>query len=80
MVEGNYIGTDPSGMSAIPNLGDGVYLGSGTTGNLIGGTVPGAGNTIAYNTLDGVAVSVPVPLATPYVATRSTPTAVWAST
>ena len=69
VVQGNYIGTDPSGMSAIPNIsggihlengttgGDGVYLANGTTGNLIGGNVAGAGNLISGNTQDGVDIT-----------------------
>ena len=46
VVQGNLIGTDPTG--AIP-LGDGTDdVGiSGSSNNLIGGTAPGAGNTLA---------------------------------
>jgi uncharacterized repeat protein (TIGR01451 family) len=63
IVQGNYIGTDPAGAKAIPNVNQGFISGStGSTetaaGNtLIGGIVPGAGNVISGNTLDGVNIS-----------------------
>jgi hypothetical protein len=61
-VEGNYIGTDVTGTQALGNHDAGVYVtanqyGSGGTGNTIGGTMPGAGNLIAYNYGDGVSVN-----------------------
>ena len=55
VVEGNYIGTDISGKAAIPNRFAGVAVESGSVGNLIGGTIAGAGNVIDYNYI-GVAV------------------------
>jgi hypothetical protein len=63
IVEGNYIGTDVTGIQAIGNHDAGVYVatnqyGFGGTGNTIGGTVPGAGNLIAYNDGDGVRVNM----------------------
>jgi hypothetical protein len=46
LVEGNFIGTDPAG----DKLGNGVGVGVlNSTGTTIGGTVSGAGNTIANN-------------------------------
>jgi titin len=51
-VEGNYIGTDVTGTKALGN-GPGVLI-DGASGNAIGGTAAGAGNTIAYNSSDGV--------------------------
>jgi hypothetical protein len=54
-VLGNYIGTDVSGTTPIPNE-FGVEIRSGAHDNLIGGTAPGEGNLIAYNTEDGVLV------------------------
>ena len=54
-VEGNFIGTDVSGMLGIPNA-VGVLIDTGASGNAIGSIAPGAGNTIADNTKDGVQV------------------------
>ncbi|MGB6836290.1 MAG: hypothetical protein WBF66_01130 [Dehalococcoidia bacterium] len=51
-VQGNYIGTDVTGTSALAN-GDGVYI-SGASDNTIGGTVSGAGNVISGNGRSGV--------------------------
>ena len=55
-VAGNFIGTDPTGTTAIANGGDGVEIDSGASNNTIGATTAGAGNTIAFNTNDGVQV------------------------
>ncbi len=54
LVEGNFIGTDVTGTKDLGNGGHGVYV--QVSNNTIGGTVRGAGNTIAYNALAGVAV------------------------
>jgi parallel beta-helix repeat protein len=57
LVQGNLIGTDVTRMQALANHGDGVAVsGTGTNNNTIGGTVSGAGNTIAFNANDGVLV------------------------
>ena len=48
-VQGNYIGVTADGQSAVANTGGGIYLGDGTTGNLIGGTSSAARNVIAGN-------------------------------
>jgi titin len=51
-VRGNRIGTDATGMFAIPNDGAGVRI--DTAGeNLIGGSAPGAGNLISGNGRNG---------------------------
>jgi len=51
-VQGNYIGTDDTGLAPLGNGGNGILaLGAG---NLIGGT--GMSNTIAFNGKNGVAV------------------------
>jgi titin len=56
VLEGNYIGTDPTGSSAVPNAGNGVNVAGGST-NTIGGPTPGAGNVISGNTKNGLAVT-----------------------
>lgn len=54
LVQGNRIGTDASGTSALGNLQAGVEIWA--TGNTIGGHAPGAGNLIAFNGRAGVSV------------------------
>ncbi|HEV2329278.1 MAG TPA: M12 family metallopeptidase [Verrucomicrobiae bacterium] len=39
VIEGNYIGTDPSGSIAVPNGLSGIFIGDGTMGNVINGNV-----------------------------------------
>jgi len=57
VVQGNDIGTDLTGNNAVANYG-GIYIyGAGT--NLIGGAIPGAGNIISGNYLEGLSVSSP---------------------
>lgn len=59
LIQGNYIGTDRTGSVDLGNGGGqqagGIFVGN--TGNTIGGTAPGAGNTIAFNRGPGVVVS-----------------------
>ena len=52
VITGNYIGTDVTGMAAIPNQ-SGIYV-LGAANNTIGGTDPGAGNIIAGNSGNAV--------------------------
>ena len=54
VVQGNYIGTDVTGTVALGNGGYGVGISDSASGNLIGGTAPGAGNLISANASDGV--------------------------
>ena len=57
-VQGNFIGTDVSGTADLDNekkKQPGVFI-NGAPNNVIGGTVAGAGNIIAYNSTDGVVV------------------------
>jgi len=56
-VQGNYIGTDVSGIAAISNANRGVIIQSNASQNTIGGIEAGAGNLIAYNSIGGVHVS-----------------------
>lgn len=65
-VQGNYIGVDRTGVSALPNAQDGVHIfsyyytgadGLLTTRNQIGGTAPGEGNLISGNQQSGVAIN-----------------------
>lgn len=53
-VTGNYIGTNASGTSPIPNNGAGVALVSGAQYNRLGGSSSGEGNLISGNTDGGV--------------------------
>ena len=53
VVEGNFIGTDVSGLLALPNSGDGVDLSPGFE-NTIGGTASGAANVISGNQGSGI--------------------------
>ena len=48
LVQGNYIGTNANGDSALGNGRNGVYLLT-TSGNTIGGAEPGAGNVVSGN-------------------------------
>jgi hypothetical protein len=54
-VQGNFIGTDLSGVAALGNSIFGIYFGDNAFNNLIGGIVPEAGNVIAFNGAFGVA-------------------------
>ena len=59
-IQGNFIGTDATGKTSIPNLGNGVSLTSGSANNTVGGTNPGSGNLIANNKGDGVLIDTGV--------------------
>lgn len=52
--QGNLIGTKKDGTTALGNTGAGIRLSDGS--HLVGGTVAGAANTIAFNGTDGVDV------------------------
>jgi CSLREA domain-containing protein len=56
LVQGNKIGTNALGTAGIPNGGDGVRLYLSTSNNTVGGTAGNAGNLIAFNGGDGVAL------------------------
>lgn len=53
LLQGNLIGTQRDGVSALGNGQAGVYIPAGT-GNAVGGTSPGQGNSIAFNQGFGV--------------------------
>jgi hypothetical protein len=55
-VEGNFLGTDPSGTHAIGNIIYGVHIHGGARSNTIGGNVAGARNVISGNGTNGVFV------------------------
>ena len=55
-VQGNLVGTDATGMLAIPNA-DGIYSNGPVT---IGGSVSGTGNVISGNSLDGLFIQAAV--------------------
>ena len=58
LIQGNYIGTDVTGSNALGNVNGGIYF-YGAPGNLIGGSVPGAGNLISGNFHAGISVGDP---------------------
>ncbi len=53
-VLGNYIGTDVSGRLMVSNALGGVFLAANASGNVIGGTIPGAANVISGNAGSGI--------------------------
>jgi hypothetical protein len=53
VVQGNLIGTDAAGSTAIPNSSDGVTI-LGGDDNVIGGTDPSAGNVVSGNGRSGI--------------------------
>jgi CSLREA domain-containing protein len=56
VVRGNFIGLAVNGTSPLGNSLSGVFITSDAANNRIGGTVAGAGNTIAHNGGDGVLI------------------------
>jgi hypothetical protein len=54
VVQGNYLGTDPTGMEAQPNGMEGIWIAPNATDNLIGGSGSGEGNIISGNDLFGI--------------------------
>ena len=56
LLEGNFVGTNVSGAN-LGNHGAGVLLDQGAADNSVGGPTAGMGNTIAFNTEAGVALT-----------------------
>ena len=56
VVQGNYVGLTAGGAAALGNGNDGVRIISDAGSNTIGGTAAGAGNVIAFNGQDGIAL------------------------
>lgn len=63
LVQGNYVGTNAAGTAAVRNEGEGIAFHSAPN-NTIGGTAPGAGNLIAGNGDDGIALISDAPSGT----------------
>lgn len=61
----NYIGTDPTGTTAIANGGSGVVMMNGAANNLIGGTAYTDSNTGEENNPTGTKGTVPAVIVTP---------------
>ncbi len=57
LVQGNLIGTDPSGTLALGNSGPGIVINAASTGNTIGGTTAAARNIISGNASAGVSIT-----------------------
>ena len=55
-VEGNFVGTDPSGTVMLPNAESGVRIQGISDGNTVGGTASGAGNVVAFNHGPGISI------------------------
>lgn len=56
-ISGNFIGTQADGSTPLGNVGAGIFIGSTTSGTIVGGPEPNAGNTIAYNGSNGISVT-----------------------
>ncbi|MEZ5652839.1 MAG: DUF4347 domain-containing protein [Burkholderiaceae bacterium] len=57
IVQNNWIGVDATGNAALANGDDGLQIGSsGTSGNIVGGSTPMAGNVISGNPDDGLQI------------------------
>jgi len=55
-VQGNLIGTQKDGKTALGNKYDGVYIVQNASGNIVGGSTADLGNVIAFNGWNGVNV------------------------
>jgi trimeric autotransporter adhesin len=55
-IEGNFVGTNPSGMEALGNGGDGIEMDA--PNSVVGGSTPAKRNLISGNDVDGLSVSI----------------------
>jgi hypothetical protein len=53
IVDGNLIGTDPTGMSSVPNVSGGVIVNNGAQSNRIGSNGDGVGDNLERNLISG---------------------------
>ena len=56
LIEGNFIGTDPTGTIDRGNIREGILIWSGSADNQIGGTTPAARNLLSGNNLSGIQI------------------------
>ncbi|MES2354813.1 MAG: NosD domain-containing protein [Pseudomonadota bacterium] len=56
-IQGNYIGTNAAGTSAIANTGNGIKIELASDNNTIGGSAAGAGNVISGNSDNGIDIN-----------------------
>jgi hypothetical protein len=66
-IQGNFIGVNAVGLSALPNTANGILITGAGGGSTIGGSDAGAGNLVAYNGANGIAL---VPVSTFFPLTR----------
>ena len=62
LIQGNFIGTDVSGLRAVANGHFGIQIRGNSSNNIIGGVEPNAGNRIAYHPLHGIEFEQDVPV------------------
>ncbi len=55
-ITGCYLGTDPTGTTAVPNTFPGIEIAEGANGNTIGGTTTAARNVISGNAFIGLSI------------------------
>lgn len=58
-IQGNFVGLNASGTSAVPNSFAGIYILGGAQNNLVGGTNAGEGNVISGNFSEGIYIADP---------------------
>ncbi|MEZ4087646.1 MAG: S-layer homology domain-containing protein [Candidatus Gracilibacteria bacterium] len=56
IIQGNIVGLDASGTSALPNDAVGILIFEGATDVLVGGDIPAARNVVSANGLAGIAI------------------------